>query len=74
MNYKPIIIVPGEPNSVFLEIFFKTIRIKKFKNPIILICSEKLLIMQMKKLKFNFKVNLVNKHNSFLKLKKIKLI
>ena len=70
MNYKPIIIVPGEPNSVFLEIYFKTIKIKKFKNPIILICSKKLLIMQMKKLKFNFKINLVNKNNSFLDLKK----
>ena len=23
MNYKPIIIVAGEPNSIFLEIFFK---------------------------------------------------
>jgi len=70
MNYKPIIIVPGEPNSIFLEIFFKTIKTKKFKNPMILICSEKLLIMQMKKLKFNFKVNLINKNDSFLNFKK----
>ena len=23
MNYNPILIVSGEPNSVFLEIFFK---------------------------------------------------
>ena len=23
MNYNPIIIVAGEPNSIFLEIFFK---------------------------------------------------
>ncbi len=70
MNYKPIIIVPGEPNSIFFEIFFKTIKIKKFKNPIILICSKKLLMMQMKKLKFNFKFNLVNKNNPYLNLKK----
>ena len=70
MNYKPIIIVPGEPNSIFLEIFFKTIKIKKFKNPIVLICSKKLLIMQMKKLKFNFKINTVDKNNFLLKLKK----
>ena len=24
MNYKPIIIVAGEPNSIFLEIFLKS--------------------------------------------------
>ena len=35
MNYKPIIIVAGEPNSIFLEIFFKSIK-KKYKSPIIL--------------------------------------
>ena len=39
MNYKPIIIVGGEPNSIFSEIFFKSLKIKKFKSPIILIAS-----------------------------------
>ncbi len=73
MNYKPILIVPGEPNSVFFEIFFKIIKTKKFKTPIILICSKKLLIMQMKKLKFNFKINLVSKNNSYFNLKKTHL-
>ena len=29
MNYKPIIIVAGEPNSIFSEIFFKSLRYKK---------------------------------------------
>ena len=29
MNYKPIIIVAGEPNSIFLEIFFKSLKKKK---------------------------------------------
>ena len=53
MNYKPILIVSGEPNSIFLEIFFKTLRKKKFKSPIILICSKKILKLQMKH--FNFK-------------------
>ena len=70
MNCKPILIVPGEPNSVFFEIFFKTFKIKKFKSPIILICSEKLLIMQMKKLKFHFKVNIIYKNFAFIDLKK----
>jgi len=26
MNYKPIIIVPGEPNRIFFELFFKVIK------------------------------------------------
>jgi len=60
MNYKPIIIVPGEPNSVFLEIFFKTIKKNKFKRPIILIGSLSLLKLQMKKLKYKKKINQIN--------------
>ena len=43
MKNKPIIVVNGEPNSIFLEIFFKSIKRKKFKSPIILITSLKLL-------------------------------
>ena len=31
MNYKPILIVHGEPNSIFLEIFFKSLNIKNLK-------------------------------------------
>ena len=61
MNYKPIIILAGEPNSVFLEIFFKTLKSKKFKSPIILIVSLKLLKLQMRKLKFKKKIRLINK-------------
>jgi len=56
MNYKPIILVGGEPYSIFLEIFFKSIKKQKFKNPIILISSKDLIIAQMKKLNFNFKI------------------
>ena len=58
MNFKPIIIVAGEPNSVFLEIFFKAIK-KKIKNPIILIASYKILKMQMQKLKFKKKNKII---------------
>ena len=47
MNYKPIIIVAGEPNSIFFEIFFKVIK-KKIKSPIILIASEQLILKQEK--------------------------
>lgn len=61
MNCKPIIIVAGEPNSVFLEIFFKSLKFKKYKSPLIIVCSKKLLQEQMKKLKFNYKINIVDK-------------
>ncbi len=77
MNYKPIIIVAGEPNSIFLEIFFKSIDKNKYKRPIILIASKNLLNKQMKKLNFNFEINLINKKNiTFVKInnKKINLI
>ena len=60
MNYKPIIIVAGEPNSIFLEIFFKTIKSKNFKCPLILICSKKILNNQMKRFKFNKKIKIID--------------
>jgi len=63
MKSKPIIIINGEPNSIFLEIFFKTIKYKKFKNPIILISSLKILKLQMKKLKFKNNINLIEYKN-----------
>ena len=62
MSCKPIIIVAGEPNSVFLEIFFKSLKFKKYKSPLIIVCSKKLLQEQMKKLKFNYKINTVDKN------------
>jgi len=58
---KNIIIVGGEPYSVFLELLFKSIKLKKIKKPFVLICSKKLLISQMKKLNYNFKINSVSK-------------
>ena len=60
MNFKPILIVAGEPNSVFLEIFFKSINKKNYKSPLIVIVNKKLLIGQMKHLGYNFKVNQIN--------------
>jgi 4-hydroxythreonine-4-phosphate dehydrogenase len=64
MHYKPILIVAGEPNSIFLEIFFKCIRKNYFKSPLIIIVSKTLLIKQMKFLGFNFKINLINENYS----------
>ena len=77
MNKEPIIIVAGEPNSIFLEIFFKAIKNNHFKCPLIIISSKKLLQQQMKKLGFNYKILIIDKNfNKFHKLdnKKINLI
>ena len=68
MNSKPIIIVNGEPNSVFLEIFFKSLEYKKFKSQIILISSLKLLKYNMKKFNYKKKINLINYQRSDSKL------
>ena len=59
MKSKPILIISGEPNSIFLEIFFKSYK-KKFKTPLILISSLKILSLQMKKLKFKKKIRLID--------------
>ena len=76
MNYKPIIIVAGEPNSVFFELFFKVIK-KKIKSPIILIASKKIITKQAKILKKKISFNIINESEIIKKknnLKKINLI
>ena len=76
MSYKPIIIVAGEPNSIFFELFFKVIK-KKIKSPIILIASKELIIKQSKILKKKIKFNITNEFEIIKKknsLKKINLI
>ena len=60
MKNKPIIIVAGEPYSVFLEVYFKSLKkknIKNLKQPILIICSSLLIKRQMKTLKYNYKIN-----------------
>jgi len=77
MRFKPIIIVAGEPNSIFIEIFLKIINKKKFKSPIVLICSKKILFKQSKALKEKFYINEIEKNKFFqnnVKLKKLNLI
>jgi len=77
MGKEPIIIVGGEPNSVFLEIFFKSLKLKTYRSPLIIVVSKKLLKEQMKKLDFDFKVNDIDKKfKNFSKLdnNKINLI
>ena len=63
MKNKPILIIAGEPNSIFLEIFFKTVKKKIIKNPIILIVSKDLFFKQMKRLGFNYSINLIDEKN-----------
>jgi len=62
MNYKPLLIVLGEPRSVFIEIFLKAYKKlrKKIKRPIILIGSLKLLEKQLKYFNYNYNINEVN--------------
>jgi len=72
MKIKPIIIVSGEPYGVFLEIFFKTLnnkKIKTYKTPIIIIASYDLLLKQMQKLKYSFKIKLID--DKFFNLNKL---
>ena len=61
MKRKPILILAGEPNSIFFEIFFKNLKKKKFVSPIILIGSLKLLKINVKKFKFKKKIKALNK-------------
>ena len=77
MNCSSILIVGGEPNSIFLEIYFKILKTKKIKPPLILISSKKLLEMQMKKFKFKKKIKVLDSskiHNYNLNNNSINLI
>ncbi len=63
MNSKIILVVLGEPNSTFSEVlfkYFKSSKFKKNKSKIILIGSKKLMQLQMRKLKYNLKLNEIN--------------
>ena len=69
MNFNPILIVAGEPNSIFSEILFKSLKKIKITKPIILIGSKKLFELQKRKLNFKKKIKLLE-HS---KLKQYKL-
>ena len=60
MNYNPILIVAGEPNSIFTEIYLKSLNYIKLKKPIIIISSKKLIELQMSKLKIRKKIKLLD--------------
>ena len=72
MNYKPIIIVAGEPNSIFFEIFLKAVKKKTFKSPIILIASKNHLEKQIKFFKSRIKFNEINYSKKKFKINNLK--
>ena len=61
MKNKPILIVSGEPKSIFFEIFLKSIKYGSYKSPIILISSFRLLKYYLKKYKYNKKIKILDK-------------
>ena len=80
MKNNPLLVVLGEPNSVFTELLFKAFKKKIFQksnNPILLIGSTNLLKAQMKSLKYSIKINNIENiksHNFNLKKNLINII
>tara|TARA_Y100001958_G_C21227569_1_gene553017 strand:+ start:379 stop:1344 length:966 start_codon:yes stop_codon:yes gene_type:complete len=77
MTRKPILIVAGEPYSIFSEIFFKSLKKLNLKRPLVLIASKKIFLQQMKKLGYNYQFNTIDKKLSkeiFYKQKVINII
>ena len=78
MKNKPIIIVAGEPKSIFFEIFLKALKKNNFKSPLILICCKNLLLQQTRKKQFKRKLKIIEinqlDNNIILNNKTINLI
>ena len=64
MRKKPILIVAGEPYSIFSEIFFKSLKKTKLARPIVLIASKKIISQQMKKLGYKYHFKEIDKNLS----------
>ena len=69
MKSKPILIVPGDPNSIFFEIFFKSIKKNIYRSPLILISSLDILKKEMKITNIKKTIRVLNHE----KLKNIKI-
>ena len=77
MKCKPILIVPGDPNSVFFEIFFKSIKKNNYKSRLILISSLDLVKKEIKRFNVKKKIKLLDQislNNVRIDNKKINLI
>ena len=81
MKNKPIILVAGEPKSIFFEIFFKALKKNNYKSPLVLICCKKLLLQRMKEHQFKKELKIlkinelenINLDNKFINLIDIRL-
>lgn len=73
---KPILVVAGEPFSIFSEILFKTIKKYKINKPIVVIGSYELIKVQMSFLKYKIPINAIpqNFKTKNLKMNVINLI
>ena len=63
MNFNKILVVLGEPNSIFSEVLFKYFNSKSFKKNksiIIMVGNKKLIFKQMRKLKYDFTIHQIN--------------
>ena len=72
MNFSPIIIIGGEPQSIFIEILLKSL--KKIQHPIILITSKKILVKNLKKFNYKIKFNQLNRDFSNIKKNNVNLV
>ena len=72
MNFSPIIIIGGEPQSIFIEILLKSL--KKIHHPIILITSKKILVKNLKKFNYKIKFNQLNRDFSNIKKNNVNLV
>ena len=73
MNTKPILIITGEPFSIFSEILSKILKKNKFKKPLLLITSSKLLKRQFKYFNHRLLSNEISENFSLNELKKDKI-
>ena len=77
MKCKPILIVPGDPNSIFFEIFFKSIKKNSYKSPLVLISSLDLIKKEIKRFNIKKKIKLLDQislNKTRIDNKKINLI
>ena len=77
MKCKPILIVPGDPNSIFFEIFFKSIKKNSYKSPLVLISSLDLVKKEIKRFNVKKKIKLLDQislNKTRIDNKKINLI
>ena len=73
MNTKPILIIAGEPYSIFSEILSKIIKKNKFKKPLLVITSSELLERQFKYFNHKLLSNKITENFSLAELKKDKI-